>query len=91
MGKKGDKLGTNWGMSQIISIATAVFFVFPHFFIFPALAYVRLDETGGTNFCTLKMAPNWRVFHIFPEKSLICSRANAPISLVWYKNCEKHR
>ena len=34
-----------------------------------ALAYVRLDETGGT-------------FYIFPEKSLICSRTNAPISLV---------
>ena len=65
--------------------------MFPLVVMPSALAYVRLDETGGTNFVTVKMAPNWTVFHIFPEKSLICSRANAPISLVWYKNCEKHR
>ena len=91
MGKKGDKLGTNWGMSQTISIATAVFLVFSLVVMPSVLAYVTFDETFGSFVCIAKMAPKWTVFHIFPEKSLICSRANAPIRLVWYKNCEKQR
>ena len=70
MGKKGDKLGKNWGMSQIISIATAVFFGFPHFFVFPALAYIRLDETGGTNFCTLKWRQTGEFFAFFQKHQL---------------------
>ena len=49
------------------------------------LAYVTLDETFGSFVCIAKMAPKWTVFHIFPEKSIICSRANAPISLVCLK------
>ena len=91
MGKTTDKLGKIWGMRQITQIARAVFFVFALVVIPSAFPYLRLHKTAGANDCTLKMAPNWRVFPIFPKKSLICSQANAPISLVWYQNCEKHR
>ena len=48
MGKKGDKLGTNWGMSQTISIATAIFFVFSLVVMPSVLAYVTLDGTFGS-------------------------------------------
>jgi len=37
------------------------------------------------------MAPKWTVFLIFPKKVIYLPQANAPISLVWYKNCEKRR
>ena len=45
-------------------------------------AYVRLYEAGGSNACTVKMAPKWTVFLIFPRKVIYLPRANAPISLV---------
>ena len=46
-------------------------------------AYVTLDEAFGSNVCTVKMAPKWTVFLIFPKKVIYLPRANAPISLVW--------
>jgi hypothetical protein len=48
MGKKGEKLGTNWGMSQIISIATAVFFVVSLVVMPSVLAYVTFDGSFGS-------------------------------------------
>jgi len=54
-------------------------------------AYVRLDKAGGSNACTVKMAPKWTVFPIFRKNSLIFTQANAPISLVWSQKREKHR
>ena len=71
-------------MWQITGIARAVFFVYPLVVMLSAFAYVRLHETFGSIFCTAKMAPSWTVFPIFLQKSLICSQANAPISLVSY-------
>jgi len=54
-------------------------------------AYIRLDEAGGSNASTVKMAPKWTVLLIFPKKVIYLPQANAPISLVWYKNCENNR
>ena len=91
MGKKWEKLGENWGMWRIPWNARTNFFVFPLIVMQSVFPLVRLDKTFGTIDFTVKMAPSWTVFPIFPQKSLICSQANAPISLVWYWNCEKYR
>ena len=82
MGKTADKLGQIWGMRQITQIARAVFFVFALVVIPSVFPYLRLHKAAGRKECTLKMAPHWIVFPIFPKKSLIYSEANAPINLV---------